>query len=102
MRTFLTAAIVAVFFSAAPLLAQSQACDSRLRMVERLAEQYGEVPTGYGVSSAGALVELLVSGPEALRQTWSIIVTVPGGRTCLQAAGEGWRAPPKGSLDPET
>jgi hypothetical protein len=34
--------------------------------------------------------------------TWSIIVTAPDGKSCLVAAGEGWRALEQVALDPET
>ncbi|MDJ0608810.1 MAG: hypothetical protein QNJ67_07515 [Kiloniellales bacterium] len=53
-----------------------------------LARNHGETPAQIGVSNNGALVEVLTRPDGA---TWSILVTTPGGLSCLVAAGEGWR-----------
>jgi hypothetical protein len=64
-------------------------CDQRASVIGRLAEKYGEAPVAIGVTTAGALVEVLATGDGG---TWTIIVSNPNGTSCLIAAGEGWRA----------
>lgn len=57
-------------------------------VIERLAERYGEQRVAWGMSSAKTMVEVIATKDGA---TWTIIVTDPGGMSCLVAAGEGWR-----------
>jgi hypothetical protein len=42
------------------------------------------------VTATGSLLEVLAS-PSG---TWTIIVTIPNGPTCLVSSGEGWRSAP--------
>jgi len=42
-----------------------------------------------GLASSGSVVEVLTNEKGA---SWSIIVTMPTGVTCLVASGEGWEA----------
>ncbi len=42
-----------------------------------------------GVSKDGGLVEVLTSGPGS---TFTIIVTMPNGLTCMVAAGDSWES----------
>ncbi len=42
-----------------------------------------------GLASSGGVVEVLTNEKGS---SWSIIVTMPSGVTCLVAAGEGWEA----------
>lgn len=79
----------AAFFmgSPAPLSAQP-ACAPRAVMIEWLAANFREAPIALGVTVGGDLVEVLTSRDG---RTWTIVVTSTRGRTCLMAAGEGWR-----------
>jgi hypothetical protein len=79
-------------------LAQPQ-CDTRDKVLSLLAEKYKEAPVALGVTNNGGLVEVLSTDEGT---TWSIIVTAPDGKSCLVAAGEGWRALEQIALDPET
>ncbi len=77
-------------------------CSPREGIVGRLAEKYGEVPVGIGVTNKGdALVELLTT-KDGL--TWTIIVSMSNGTACVVAAGEGWRflKPNYTKFDPQT
>ena len=66
-------------------------------------DDFGEVvpeaPVAVGVTSAGGLVEVFATDDGA---TWTIVVTTPQGRSCMVAAGEGWRAVPWTEAEPET
>ena len=91
----------------APVQAQSQApvqtqqCDQRVRVIGHLAQKYKEAPVASGVTSSGGLVEVLTTGDGA---TWTIIVSMSNGISCLVAAGEGWRQVPRTDMrmDPRT
>lgn len=72
-------------------------CDTRDAVLDRLKTKYGEEPVSLGVTSTGSLLEVLAS-PEG---TWTIIVTIPGGPTCLVSSGDGWHQAPLLPTDPE-
>jgi hypothetical protein len=74
-------------------------CDKRDKVLGLLADKYKEAPVALGVTNNGGLVEVLSTNEGT---TWSIIVTAPDGKSCLVAAGEGWRALEQVALDPET
>ena len=57
-------------------------------MVGHLAKKYGEAPVAIGVTNKGGLVEVLTTSDG---NTWTIIVSMPNGLSCLVAEGEGWR-----------
>ena len=82
------AAVVAAFYVSGPAPAQPQ-CQPRDILLERLERSYGEVPAGSGVIHDGALLEIVMTPDGA---TWSMVVTSPGGISCLVATGEAWRA----------
>lgn len=91
----LVAAILAAW-AAGAAAHERTVCDPRDRMLDRLARGYQEHLAAAGVTSDGALLEVLIAPAGA---TWSIILTYPERPTCLVAAGEGWRrqaAPPQG------
>ncbi|NIA67767.1 hypothetical protein HBA54_04115 [Pelagibius litoralis] len=69
---------------------QGPQCAPRDAILQSLAKNYKEAPVNMGVVSTGALLEVLVS----LSGSWTIIVTMPGGATCLVSSGEGWRTVP--------
>ena len=77
-------------FTAPPAAAQSPQCAAREALLDRLSSKYQEEPVGIGVTASGSLLEVLAS-PSG---SWTIIVTVPGGPTCLVSAGDGWRTAP--------
>lgn len=55
-------------------------------VASQLGAQYGEVLTAAGVDSNGNLVQVYSSDGG----TWTIVVTIPGGPSCIVSAGEGW------------
>ncbi len=86
---FFGAALLALALVFVSGVAQGQGaqCGPRDTLLRALAEGYQERPVGRGVTSSGALFEVL-AGPAG---SWSVLVTVPGGQTCLVSSGEGWR-----------
>ena len=76
---------------AAPMTAMAAPtnCGPRNELLKVLAKKYSEAPTAVGLSSTGALVEVLTSDRG---NTWTILVSKPDGTSCLVAAGEEWQA----------
>ena len=81
-------AVIATTLAAAQASANI-ACGERHDVLAKLAEQYKEAPVGIGLASNGGLIELLTSEAGT---TWTLIITVPNGATCILAAGEDWQA----------
>lgn len=74
----------------APATAEATQCAAREAMIDRLSNKYDEHPVSIGVTATGSLLEVLASS----EGTWTIIVTVPGGPTCLVSSGDGWQNSP--------
>jgi hypothetical protein len=72
----------------APALADETACGKRDKLLGTLAQSYQEKPAAIGLSQDGSLVELLTSADGA---TWTILVTLPNGTSCIATAGQDWQ-----------
>lgn len=72
---------------AEPAWAQAARCAPRDAVLKELKKRYAEGPVGVGLTARGNLLEILAS-PSG---SWTLIVTVPGGPTCLVNSGESWR-----------
>lgn len=66
-------------------------CGERRRIVDRLAREYGETQTARGLSGSDGVMEVFASPDSG---TWTILLTLPTGETCLIAAGEYWDSAP--------
>ncbi|NQW10815.1 MAG: hypothetical protein HQ481_13160 [Alphaproteobacteria bacterium] len=77
---------LAAFFITPVRAQQGPPCYAREQVVEHLAERFGEAMTAAGVDARGNLVQVF-SAPEG---SWTIVVTIPGGPSCIMMAGEGW------------
>ncbi len=81
----LMAAVAFVAMSTTP--AQSQmVCGERVEIVKALESGHQEQKTAAGLSGNGGLVELFT----AVEGSWTLLLTVPGGPTCLLGSGEDW------------
>ena len=81
------AAVTAVH--AVPSGAQA-VCGDRADLIGKLAKTHSEGLVGMGLTSAGAVIEVLTSAAG----TWTILVTYPRGPTCAVATGENWETLP--------
>ena len=88
IAAYLGLALVPVLTPGSFEAAAQSACSPRTDVVGHLAKKYGEAPVAIGVTNKGGLVEVLTSGDG---DTWTIIVSMPNGTSCMVAAGEGWR-----------
>lgn len=74
----------------------SPMCGARAGVVQGLENRYSEKPIAAGLDHNGALVEVLTAPDGA---TWTILVSMPNGMSCVVSTGESWqtRAPtPRG------
>ncbi|MBO9396512.1 hypothetical protein J7399_02950 [Shimia sp. R9_1] len=60
-------------------------CADRDKVVERLADKYGESRQALGLGAQGAMVEIFASEDSG---SWTITMTMPNGATCLMATGQ--------------
>ncbi|PJK28328.1 hypothetical protein [Minwuia thermotolerans] len=90
MRKIATGLIAAAGIVAASTTANAQLlCGERENVVEKLSRGYQEKPVAMGLTSSGAVVEILSSGENG--QTWTMIATRPDGVSCVMATGESWQ-----------
>ena len=78
---------VALIAATSATAAAETLCGSRETVMKQLASEYQEAPVGIGLASNGAVVELLTSS----NGTWTLLVTMPRGPTCLMGTGEAWQ-----------
>lgn len=85
----LIAIIAAATLGIVPMGAVAQTfCGPRAEILDRLEKQYSETPHALGLSTDGALVEVVVSPSGG----WTILVTYPKKQSCVIATGEGWES----------
>ncbi len=85
-------AILALAATLTPASAQ-MVCNEVPEMLAELASRYGEHPLSSGVSLSGRHV-IITTNPE--RGTWSFLVIMPDGQSCMAAAGTDWKMLPQG------
>ena len=66
-------------------------CGERSEIVEKLKKGYAESPISIGLASNGSIIEIFASE----QGTFSIVISQPGGNSCMVAAGENWQSAPK-------
>lgn len=81
----LVAAVAYAAMGTAPAQAQ-MVCGERVEIVKALESGHQEQKTAAGLSGNGGLVELFT----AMTGSWTLLLTVPGGPTCLLGSGEEW------------
>lgn len=86
MKSLLAAALIAIPLSAD---AQGQNCNYRNVIIERLASKYGESRQSIGLTSDGRAVETFASLETG---TWTVIITMPSGISCLAASGDSFES----------
>ena len=82
---------------ALPVHAQgAPACAERGQILAFLDRNFEEKPTAVGVTADGQLLEVL-SNPSG---SWTLVLTEPGGISCMIFSGQGWRQKRLQSKDP--
>jgi len=62
-------------------------CGQRSVVLQQLGEKYGESRRGMGLAANNTVMEMFAS---ATTGSWTIIVTMPDGMSCLVASGQGY------------
>lgn len=65
---------------------QRQLCAPRDKLVEKLAQEFGEAPSAGGIDGAGNLMEIL-TGPKG---SWTLLIVRPDRMACIVGSGDGW------------
>ncbi len=92
IRSALVCASLTLSLPAMPAAAQQAPCTERPTVVDHLASEYSERPVAIGLASNGGVIEVLSSQKSG---SWTLIITMPNGPTCMIAAGENWELVPK-------
>ncbi|MGH6960810.1 MAG: hypothetical protein ACREE7_10020 [Dongiaceae bacterium] len=62
-------------------------CGRHSDILAEFAETYSEVPGAVGLTDRGALIDVLVS-PSG---SWTMLLTTPGGPSCVIGTGQAWQ-----------
>lgn len=88
---FLCLALIMNISTSIPVQAQA-VCMKRAKLLDRLATEFHEVRQGIGLREGGGVVELYVGTPvAAVPGSFSIVVNLPDGQSCLVLAGQQWK-----------
>lgn len=83
----LAAAFMAVnTVNVTPANSASNLCTKRTAMIDALARKYHEERRGIGIASRAGVMEFYVSASG----TWTVLMTMPNGMSCILAAGRDW------------
>ena len=98
IRKVILAGILATTMMTSSAMAQ-MVCSERAKFLKHLGEGYSEAPVSMGLASNGSILEVLASQ----KGTWTIILTMPNGKSCVVASGEAWEdVDQKLALGPKT
>lgn len=61
-------------------------CGDRAKLIDVLAQKFDEMPSAFGIAGESSLVELFVSKTGS----WTMLLTRPGGTSCIMATGQSW------------
>ncbi len=64
-------------------------CGKRNDVIGKLSGSFSEKPSAMGLTTNGDVIEVLTSPSGS---TWTIVVTMPNGTSCLIALGENWES----------
>jgi hypothetical protein len=74
----------------------TEACTEREKAVRHLSKKFSELQEAAGVTNSGEILEVFTSKDG---RSWTMLMTMPNGKTCLVAAGEAWKEiPPVATL----
>jgi hypothetical protein len=85
-----TTLLFTIVAALAPIPGDAEAqtvCGPRKELIGYFGRTFGEMPAAIALTDLGALLEVLVS-PQG---SWTIILTRPGGQTCVVATGANWQ-----------
>ena len=72
-------------------------CKTHAEVTKQLESRHSESQVGIGLASNGSVVEVFSTDDGS---SWTIVMTMPNGKSCVVAAGEGWEQITKVALGP--
>ncbi len=84
---YFAVATVLLFFYSAPVAADTVSCAGRSEITSWLSSELFEQSTGNGLRHKGGLIEIWTA-PDG--STWTILLTLPNGTSCLLDSGTNW------------
>ena len=72
-------------------------CASHAEVMKQLGSAYSEAQVAIGLASNGGVVEVFSTDDGS---SWTIVMTMPTGRSCVVASGEAWEQTTKVALGP--
>ena len=87
----LTLGLAILLSTEAPASAQSK-CVAHPEVTKQLGSRYSEAPVAMGLANTGGVVEIFAKDDGS---SWTMVVTMPNGMSCMMAAGEAWESLPK-------
>jgi hypothetical protein len=85
-RSALLATVAVLATLSVPPASAQTVCGERAKMISYLGKDYKEIRTGMGIAANGSVVELYT----AETGSWTMLMTRPGGPTCVMGSGEAW------------
>ena len=85
------------FVSATAVSAEGRLCGKRDQVISQLQSVHGESRQSVGLQPNARVMETFANPDTG---TWTIIVSLPTGMSCLVAAGEAYQAEAKGAFEP--
>ena len=85
------AALISGVLALGPALAGENGCADRSAVIDYLAQHHQEAPISRGIANNGGVIEVLAA-PDG--SSWTILITMPDGETCMVAAGTDWGQSP--------
>ncbi|MCF3934260.1 hypothetical protein L1787_12660 [Acuticoccus sp. M5D2P5] len=73
-----------------PAQAATTVCKNRNEIIEILSRKFGETQRSFGLQNNKRILELYAS-PNG---SWTALITLPSGRSCVLGAGEAWTVVP--------
>lgn len=86
-RLLALAALLPLISIAVPAEAQGQRCAPRAQVIELLSSRHDETRRAIGLTANHTVMELYASDASG---SWTLLVTLPNGMTCLVAVGSGF------------
>ncbi len=92
LRVFGAVGIALALLLAVVAQASAQSvCATHARVAKQLESRFAEAPIAIGLASNGGVIELFSTGDGS---TWTIVLTLPDGMSCVMATGQGWESLP--------
>ncbi len=92
-----TALALALLLGVQSSASAQSVCATHGEVTKRLGSAYSETQVAIGLASNGGVVEVFSTDDGA---TWTIVMTMPNGMSCVVASGEAWEQTEEVALGP--